>query len=69
VGGVGVDVRVSGKDEIAIPLVYGQIIHRNVHSLYTLDLPARFAQRIGRLLNVNWMQSHNGCEFIFPSDS
>jgi hypothetical protein len=37
--------------------------------MYTPDLSSRFAQRIGRLLSVSWMQSHNGCEFIFPTDS
>jgi hypothetical protein len=34
VGGVGVDVRGSGKVAIAIPLVSGQVIHRIVHALY-----------------------------------
>jgi hypothetical protein len=28
-----------------------------------------FARRIGRLLSVSWMQSHSGCEFIFPTNS
>jgi hypothetical protein len=70
VGGVGVDVRGSGNVEIAIPVVSGQIIeHCNIHALCTPDLSARFAQRIARLVIVNWMQSHSGCELLFPSDS
>jgi hypothetical protein len=69
VGGVGVDVLGSGNVEIAIPIVYGQIICRTVHALYTLDLSARCAQRIGRLLSVSWMHSRNGYEFLFPIDS
>jgi hypothetical protein len=69
VGGVGVDVRGSGSVEIAIPLVSGQIIRRTVHALCTPYLSARCAQCIGRLLSVSWMQSHSGCEFLFPTDS
>jgi hypothetical protein len=37
--------------------------------MYTPDMSSRSGQRIGRLLSVSWMQSHNGCEFIFPTDS
>jgi hypothetical protein len=65
VGGVGVDVCGSGNVETAIPLVYGQIIRRTFPALYTLNLSARFAQRIGRLLSVKWMHSHNSCELLF----
>jgi hypothetical protein len=68
VGGVGVDVPGRGTLKIAILLVYGRIIRRTIHALYTLDLSTRFAKRIGRL-NVNWMQSQSGCKFIFPTDS
>jgi hypothetical protein len=45
------------------------IIHRTVHALYTPYLSSPCARRIGRLLNVSCMQSHSGCEFIFPTDS
>jgi hypothetical protein len=69
VGGVGVDVKGSGSVRISVRLACGQIIHRTVHALYTHDLSSRSAQRIGRLLSVNWMQSHSGCEFLFPTDS
>jgi hypothetical protein len=69
VGGVSVDVLGSGNVEIAIPLVSGQIRRRKVHALYTHDLSARFAQRIGRPLSVSWMQSHSGCEFLLPTDT
>jgi hypothetical protein len=34
----------------------------------TPDISFRFAQRIGRLLSVNWMQSHSGCEFLSLTD-
>jgi hypothetical protein len=37
VGGEGVDVRGSGNVEIAIPLVYGRIIRRTLHTVHTLD--------------------------------
>jgi hypothetical protein len=36
--------------------------------MYTFDMSSRSAHRIGRLLSVTWMQTHSGCEFIFPSD-
>jgi hypothetical protein len=64
VGGVGVDVLRSGNVEISIPLVSGQTIRRTFHALYTPDLSARSAQRIGRLLSVSSMHFHNGCEFL-----
>jgi hypothetical protein len=53
VGGVGVDVCGSGNGEITIPLASGQIIRRILHAIYTLDLSARYAQRIGRLLSAS----------------
>jgi hypothetical protein len=37
--------------------------------MYTPDMSSRFAQRIDILLSVSWVQSHSGCEFIFPTDS
>jgi hypothetical protein len=69
VGGVGVDVKGSGLVRISVRLASGQLIHRSVHALYTPDLSSRSAQRIGRFLSVSWMQTHSGCEFIFPSNS
>jgi hypothetical protein len=36
--------------------------------MFTPDLSSRCALRIGRLLSVRWMQSHNGREFVFPTD-
>jgi hypothetical protein len=45
------------------------LIHRTVHALYTHDMSSRSAQRIGRLISVSEMQTHSGCELIFPSDS
>jgi hypothetical protein len=69
VGGVGVDVRGSGAIRITIPLASGQSIHRTLHALYTPYLSSRYAQRIGRLLGVSWMQIHSGCEFVFPTYS
>jgi hypothetical protein len=69
VGGVGVDVKGNGSARISVRLASGRLIHRTIHALYTPDLSSRFAQRIGRLLSVSWMQTHSGCEFIFPSDS
>jgi hypothetical protein len=68
VGGVGVDVKGSGSVRISIRLASGLTIHRTIHALYTSGLSSRFAQRIGRLLSVSWLQSHNGYEFIFHSD-
>jgi hypothetical protein len=68
VSGVGVDVHGRGTVGIAIPLVSGQIVRRTVHALYTLYRSYRSTQRIGRLLSVTWMQSHNGCDFVFPTD-
>jgi hypothetical protein len=65
VGGVGVDVKGSGQVRISIRLAFGQTILRTIHALYTPDLSSRFAQHIGRLLSVSWMQSHNGCEFLY----
>jgi hypothetical protein len=65
IGGVGVDVKGGGTVRFAVPLVSGQIIHQTIHALFTPDLSSRSAQRIGRLLNVSWMQSHYGCEFLF----
>jgi hypothetical protein len=67
VDGVGVDVKGSGMVQISTILSSHQAIHRKVHALYTPDLSSRFAQRIGCLLSVSWMQSHSGCEFVFPS--
>jgi hypothetical protein len=49
-------------------MAYGMLIHRTVHALYTPDMSYRYAQRIGRLLSVSWMQSDSGCEFLFPTD-
>jgi hypothetical protein len=53
VGGVGVDVKGSGSMRISIRLAFGQIIHRAIHALCTLDLSSRSAQRIGRLLSAS----------------
>jgi hypothetical protein len=69
VGWVGVDVKGSGTVRISIRLASGHIIHRAIHALYTPDISSRHAQRIRRLRSVSWMQSHNGCEFLFPTDS
>jgi hypothetical protein len=69
VGGVGVDVKGSGSVRISVRLASAQLTHRTIHALYTPDLSSRSAQRIGRLLSVSWMQSHSGCEFLFPTDS
>jgi hypothetical protein len=63
IGGVGVNVQGSGNVRLAIPLVSSQIIHQTIHTLFTPDLSSRPSQRIGRLLNVSWMQSHCGWEF------
>jgi hypothetical protein len=67
VGGVGVDIKGSGSVRISVMLASGRLIHRTIHALYTPDLSSRYAQRIGRQLSVSWMQTHSGCEFIFPS--
>jgi hypothetical protein len=69
VGGVGVDVKGRGSVRISVRLASAQLIHRMIHTLYTPDMSSRSAQRIGRLLSVSWMQSHSGCEFVFPIDS
>jgi hypothetical protein len=69
VGGVGVDAKGCGSVRISVRLASGQIIHRTVHALYTLDMSSASAQRIGRRLSVTWVQSHSGCEFLFPTDS
>jgi hypothetical protein len=69
IGGVGVSVHGSNTIRLAIPLVAGQIIHRTIHALLTPDFSSRSAQRIGLLLNVSWMQSHCGCEFLIPPAS
>jgi hypothetical protein len=69
VGGVGVDVKGIGSVRISVILAFGQLIHRTVYALYTPDLSSRSARRIGRLISVSWMQTHSGCEFIFPSNS
>jgi hypothetical protein len=69
VGGVGVDVKGSGSVRMSIRLASGQVIHCTIHALYTHDLSSRFAQRIGGVLSVSWLQSHCGCEFTFPTDS
>jgi hypothetical protein len=70
VGGVGVDVKGSGSVRVSVRLASRQLIHRTVHALYTPDISSRSAHRIGRLLSdVSWMQSHSGCEFLFPTDS
>jgi hypothetical protein len=69
VGGVGVDVKGSGSVRISIPLAYDHTIHRTIHAMYTPYISSRFAQRIGILLSVNWMQSHSGCDFLVPTDS
>jgi hypothetical protein len=61
VGGVGVDVRGRGKIAIAIPFIYGQIIHRSFHALHTLYLSARCEQRIGRLRSVRCMMCLQSC--------
>jgi hypothetical protein len=68
VGGVGVDNKGSGTVRIPIPLVFGQSIHNTVHAMYTRDMSSRSAERIGRLLSVSWMQTHNGCQFGFLTD-
>jgi hypothetical protein len=54
---------------ISIRLTYGHTIHRTVHAMYTADLSSRSAERIERLLNVGWVQSHCGCDFFFPTVS
>jgi hypothetical protein len=64
IAGVGAHVHGSGIVRLAIPRVSGHIIH----ALFALDLSSRSAQRIGRLLIGSWMQSHCGCEFLFPAD-
>jgi hypothetical protein len=69
VGRVGVDVKGSGSVRISVRLASGRLFHRTIHALYTPYLSSRYAQRIGRLLSVSWMQTHSGCEFIFPHDS
>jgi hypothetical protein len=69
VGGVGVDGKGSGTIRISIMLVHGQSIHSTFHALYNLDTSSRSAQRIGRLRNVSWMQTHSSFEFIFPTAS
>jgi hypothetical protein len=69
VGGVGVDVKGSGSVRISVRLASGKLFHRTVYALDTPDLSSRSAQRIGRLLCVSCMQTHSGCEFIFPSNS
>jgi hypothetical protein len=68
VGGVGVDVKGSGSVRIAVRLAYGLLIHRTINAIHTPCMSSRSTQRIGRLLSVRWMQSHSGCEFIFPTD-
>jgi hypothetical protein len=68
VGRVGDDVKGSGTVRLSILLASGEIIHRTVYALYTPYLSSCYSQRIGRLLCVSWMQSHSGCEFIFPTD-
>jgi hypothetical protein len=68
VGGVRLDLKSSGTVRIIILLVSGMSFRRIVHALCTLDLSSRSAQRIGRLRNVNWMQTHAGCKFVFPTD-
>jgi hypothetical protein len=50
-------------------LASGQRIHRTIPAMYIPDMSSRSAQRIGMLLSVIWMQSHSGCEFVFPTDS
>jgi hypothetical protein len=70
VGGVALDIKGSGSVRLSIRLAYGRAIYRTIHALYTPDLSPRSAKKHnGRLLNVSWMQSHSGCEFIFPTDS
>jgi hypothetical protein len=68
VGGVGVDFKGNGSVRISFRLASGQAIHRTIHALYTPDLSSRSAHGIGRLNSVDWVQSHNGCEFLFPTD-
>jgi hypothetical protein len=68
VGGAGVNVKGSGPVRISVRLTSGHLIHRTVHAMYTPNMSSRSAQRIGRLLSVNWMQSHSGCDFLFPTD-
>jgi hypothetical protein len=64
VGGVSVDVNGSGTVQITVPLAYGLSIYRTIRALYTPDMQTRSAQRIGRLLNVNWMQTHCDREYV-----
>jgi hypothetical protein len=68
IGGVGVNVQGSGTIRLAIPIVSDHIIHRTIHALFTPDLSSRSAQRIGRLFGISWMQTHCGCEILFPID-
>jgi hypothetical protein len=68
IGNAGLNVLGTGIIRFAVPLVYGHIIHRTIHALFTPDFSSRSAQRIGHLLNVCWLQSHCGCEFLFPLD-
>jgi hypothetical protein len=62
VGGVAVNVMGIGQIRLAIP------IHRTIHGLYSSELPSPSTQHIGRLLGVSWMQSHIGCDFLFPTN-
>jgi hypothetical protein len=68
-GGVGVDVEGSGSMRISVLMASGKLIHRGAHALYTPDMSSCSAQHTSRLLSVSWMQSHSGCEFLFPTDS
>jgi hypothetical protein len=68
VGAVGVDVQGSGTLQTVIPIVAGQLIRSTSHALYSPAMSSRSAKHIGRLLSVRWMQTHNGCEFLFPTD-
>jgi hypothetical protein len=69
IGGAGVDVQSSGTIRLAIPHVFGHIIHRIIRALFTPDLSLRSSQCIGCLLSVRWMRSHCGCKFLFLTDS
>jgi hypothetical protein len=69
VGGVGVNVKGIGSVRISVRLASCQLIRRTIYAMYTPDMSSRSAKRIGRLLSVTCMHSHDGCEFVFPTDS
>jgi hypothetical protein len=67
VGGVGLTLWAAAQFRLLFPLCLAQL--SVAHVLNTHYLPSRSAQHIGYLHSVSWMQSHTGCEFIFPAYS